>query len=73
MIQGSIYEAADEDARLERFYRQWALKEAFIKAIGSGLTMSPRRIEIVNLDNTPRPNSDKVGLQRFNHTLLSPK
>lgn len=51
-------QAPSDDGKLERFYRQWALKEAYIKAIGSGLTFSPRRIEITGLDHSERPNSE---------------
>lgn len=32
--------------------------QAYIKAIGSGLTFSPRRIEITGLDHSERPNSE---------------
>jgi len=35
-----------------------SLQEAYIKAIGSGLSFSPRRIEITGLDHSERPNSE---------------
>lgn len=98
---GSIYEAPSEETKLERFYRQWALKvgqrgeesgsgrawvvlvlirgpkdssppipcsilprgaaqEAYIKAIGSGLSFSPRRIEITGLDHEQRPYTEEA-------------
>lgn len=50
----TIYEGSTESERFDRFYRQWALKEAFIKAIGSGLAFSPKRIEILGMDHTRR-------------------
>ncbi len=54
----------DELARLrtpEDFCRLWAAKESFLKYLGSGLTISPRRVEVdvargtVTLDGVPQP------------------
>ena len=41
-----ILEEKNEDEQYARFYRQWALKESYVKALGTGLTFSPRRIEM---------------------------
>jgi 4'-phosphopantetheinyl transferase len=34
-----VHSSYDPEARMEAFFRVWTLKEAFIKAIGTGLTM----------------------------------
>merc|ERR1719498_2125126 len=41
-----ILQEQNEDEQYARFYRQWALKESYVKAIGTGLTFSPRRIDM---------------------------
>ncbi|XP_073518178.1 L-aminoadipate-semialdehyde dehydrogenase-phosphopantetheinyl transferase isoform X2 [Phyllobates terribilis] len=41
----SIRSAGSDGAQLDTFYRHWALKESFIKAIGVGLGFNLQRIE----------------------------
>merc|ERR1712070_109244 len=41
-----ILKEKNEDEQYARFYRQWALKESYVKAIGTGLSFSPRRLEM---------------------------
>ncbi|XP_067842244.1 L-aminoadipate-semialdehyde dehydrogenase-phosphopantetheinyl transferase isoform X2 [Heptranchias perlo] len=41
----TINMAGDEWVQLDMFYRHWALKESFIKAIGVGVTFNLQRIE----------------------------
>ncbi|XP_030258461.1 L-aminoadipate-semialdehyde dehydrogenase-phosphopantetheinyl transferase isoform X3 [Sparus aurata] len=40
-----IQSASSEDQQLNAFYRHWALKESFIKAIGTGLGFNLQRVE----------------------------
>ncbi|KAM8768758.1 L-aminoadipate-semialdehyde dehydrogenase-phosphopantetheinyl transferase isoform 2-T2 [Acanthopagrus schlegelii] len=40
-----IQSAGSEDQQLTAFYRHWALKESFIKAIGTGLGFNLQRVE----------------------------
>ena len=39
-------EAARGDHKIPVFYRLWALKEALIKALGTGFTLHPSRFEV---------------------------
>uniref|UniRef100_A0A3Q4B9L6 L-aminoadipate-semialdehyde dehydrogenase-phosphopantetheinyl transferase n=1 Tax=Mola mola TaxID=94237 RepID=A0A3Q4B9L6_MOLML len=41
----TIQSAGSEDQQLAAFYRHWALKESFIKAIGTGLGFNLQRVE----------------------------
>lgn len=41
-----------EGRRPEAFYRTWTLKEAYLKAVGTGLTVPPDRFEL-DLDRSP--------------------
>ncbi len=42
------------DSRLDSFYRLWTCKEAYLKAIGTGLSIDPRTVEInIEDPNTP--------------------
>jgi 4'-phosphopantetheinyl transferase len=40
------------DAQLQAFYRFWTCKEAYLKAIGTGLSCEPRRVELSFTDPT---------------------
>ncbi|NKB87755.1 MAG: 4'-phosphopantetheinyl transferase superfamily protein [Acidobacteria bacterium] len=40
------FEEYGEDDRREAFYRLWTLKEAYLKAVGTGLSMSSRAFDI---------------------------
>ncbi len=39
-------ESAEGKAKLRLFYRLWSLKEALIKALGTGFSLSPSRFEV---------------------------
>jgi len=45
-------EAIDADATAAAFYRTWTLKEAYLKALGTGLTVPPDRFEL-DLGSSP--------------------
>lgn len=40
-----IFQAHTDSARVDFFYRLWTLKESFLKATGSGLTLPPNSFE----------------------------
>ena len=60
----SLMAIEDEDERYQAFYRIWVMKEAFVKALGTGLGLCLRRVECVPtedgcwgivMDGIPRP------------------
>ena len=44
--EGAALEAARGDHKIRVFYRLWALKEALIKALGTGFSLHPSRFEV---------------------------
>ena len=54
--------AAGRD-KVHLFYRLWSMKEALIKAIGAGFSLSPSRFEVP----APMLRGDRTGLFRFQH------
>lgn len=50
-----VFDHADGDSRLHAFLKVWTLKEAFIKAVGTGLTMPLGDFAFSQLDD-PRPS-----------------
>ena len=49
--------------RLHVFYRLWSMKEALIKALGTGFSLSPSRFEVPE----PLLHGDRSGVFRFPH------
>lgn len=54
-----IRSAGSEHRQLSTFYRHWALKESFIKAIGTGLGFNLQRVEF-HLSSEPLAHSRPV-------------
>ncbi len=59
----SALTTAKGEAKLRLFYRLWSLKEALIKALGTGFSLNPSRFEV------PQPliGERRSGLFRFPH------
>ncbi len=70
-IGGLVYGPAERrslaiatgDDKVHLFYRLWSMKEALIKAIGAGFSLSPSRFEIPEA----MLRGDRSGLFRFRH------
>ena len=60
--------AAVEGEKMDLFYRLWSLKEALIKALGTGFSLSPNRFEV------PRPmlEGERTAVFRFPHLPSDP-
>ena len=60
--------AAGEREKIDLFYRLWSLKEALIKALGTGFSLSPTRFEV------PRPmlEGERTAVFRFPHLPSDP-
>ena len=60
--------AAAGGEKADLFYRLWSLKEALIKALGTGFSQSPSRFEV------PRPmiEGERSAVFRFPHLPLEP-
>ena len=75
-IGGRVFRPAEQGAltaatgprKAEVFYRLWTLKEALIKALGTGFSLSPSRFEV------PRPliEGERSALFRFPHRPSGP-
>ncbi|KAG7478864.1 L-aminoadipate-semialdehyde dehydrogenase-phosphopantetheinyl transferase [Solea senegalensis] len=59
-----IQSAGLEQQRLAAFYRHWALKESFIKAIGTGLDFNLQRVEF-HLSSEPVTQSQVLRLTKM--------
>ena len=57
--------AAAGREKVDLFYRLWSMKEALIKAVGTGFSLSPSRFEIPG----PMLHGAKTGDFRFPHAL----
>ena len=60
--------AASGPAKVELFYRLWSLKEALIKALGTGFSLSPARFEVPQ----PMLEGGSSALFRFPHRPSDP-
>ncbi len=68
--ESAVYSALEEGERETDFYRRWALKEAYVKALGTGLTYSSRAFVLADdpvswqarslLESCERHPSDRV-------------
>ena len=60
--------AAAGSGKMDLFYRLWSLKEALIKALGTGFSLSPSRFEV------PRPmiEGERTAVFRFPHLPSDP-
>ena len=58
--------SGNEKARL--FYRFWSLKEALIKALGTGFSLNPSRFEVPG----PMIDGERSGMFRFPHLPSEP-
>jgi len=63
----AIENGASEPARLERFYRAWTLKEAYLKAQGAGLAGNLDQVEIDLSDETGARFSRLPGAEHEKH------
>ena len=59
----ALLAAAAGREKVHLFYRLWSMKEALIKAIGAGFSLSPARFEIP----APMLHGDQSGMFRFPH------
>jgi 4'-phosphopantetheinyl transferase len=48
------FEAVAENARTTTFFQIWTLKEAVLKALGSGLSIAPECVEVAFYPDEPR-------------------
>lgn len=55
-------------ARVDLFYRFWSLKEALIKALGTGFTLGPSHFEL----SRPIIEGERSGVIRFPHLPSNP-
>ena len=55
--------AATGGHKMHLFFRLWSMKEALIKALGSGFALSPARFEVP----APMLRGDRAGVFRFPH------
>ena len=62
--RGLLAAAAGRE-KVHLFYRLWSMKEALIKAVGTGFSLSPSRFEIPG----PMLHGAKTGDFRFRHAL----
>ncbi|MYC66432.1 MAG: 4'-phosphopantetheinyl transferase superfamily protein [Acidobacteriia bacterium] len=60
--------AASGDEKVDIFYRLWSLKEAMIKALGTGFSLNPSRFEVPG----PMIEGERSGVFRFPHLPLEP-
>ena len=61
-------EAASGSEKAYRFYRFWSLKEALIKALGTGFSLNPSRFEVPG----PMIDGERSGIFRFPHLPSEP-
>lgn len=47
-----IFQSCDDKEQRTRFFRLWTLKEAYVKAVGQGISMGLKNIEFEMSDNT---------------------
>ena len=60
--------AAIEGEKMDLFYRLWSLKEALIKALGTGFSLSPNRFEVPQ----PMLEGERTAVFRFPHLPSDP-
>ena len=61
--------AATGEDKADVFYRFWSMKEALIKALGTGFSLNPSRFEVPAADDRRRKRS---GVFRFPHLPSEP-
>ena len=66
-----IYDSASEPELLARFAQLWVVKESFVKAMGAGLAVEPRRVH-VELKGRPEVTFDGAPLLDWSFHLFSP-
>ena len=59
---------AARDEKADVFYRLWSLKEALIKALGTGFSLNPSRFEVPE----PMIEGERSGMFRFPHLPSEP-
>ena len=62
-VERRLLAAAAGQEKVHLFYRLWSMKEALIKAVGAGFSLSPSRLEIP----ASMLQGDQSGVFRFPH------
>ena len=63
-----VLSAASGDEKADVFYRFWSLKEALIKALGTGFSLNPSRFEVP----APMIEGERSGVFHFPHLPSEP-
>lgn len=58
--ENAVYRALSKNQRPEAFFRIWTLKEAYLKALGSGLTQRPLNSFEISLPETRPPGTPQL-------------
>lgn len=68
------FNALTINKRVEFFYKCWTRKEAYLKAVGKGLTVNPNKIETHRPPDIPIfvSNDNKELSKKFNYTFINP-
>ena len=65
-VERQLLATASGTDKMQLFFRLWSMKEALIKAIGSGFALNPSRFEVPG----PMLRGDRSGVFRFPHAPL---